>query len=232
MSMRMLPIGKPLRIVCLAVVLPLVFIATGSADVTSHFVHEAYGYGTGQSFAGNYLNVDKTIYVDPAVTNWIAWHNLTTPDVVGGQEYVGDYENWLGVDDKMYLTIVNPAGTSSSSRILMDDNGSYGDPSGVQAVIYGTAAEAPNVTRKSFYGSWQYLDEGGLFDSFFDTSGAGKYTFEFEFYDKYSGSYGIPDFYVLVDATPDPIPEPSTLVALISMGLVGLAVVWRRRRRR
>ncbi len=29
----------------------------------------------------------------------------------------------------------------------------------------------------------------------------------------------------------DPVPEPSTLVALISMGLMGLAIAWRRRRR-
>jgi len=36
---------------------------------------------------------------------------------------------------------------------------------------------------------------------------------------------------VRIDAIPDPIPEPSTLAALISMGLVGLVIAWRRRKR-
>ncbi len=40
-------------------------------------------------------------------------------------------------------------------------------------------------------------------------------------------------FVLRVTLTPDvdPIPEPSTLVGLISMGLMGLAIAWRRRRR-
>jgi len=223
----MLPLSRHLRIVCLTVVLSFAFIPASYAGISAHLIHEEYWVGSG--YGGNYLNPSPptSVYVDPAVTNWIAWHNQTTPREAGGQEYVGG-EWWLGTDDYFYLTIVNPDG--ASSKLRMDYNYSNGAWSGTQAVIYGTAADAPDVSR--WNGSaWQVIDEGGLFNSFCDTSGAGEYTFSFEFWDGYSGSRGIPDFYLLVDTEDAVAPEPSTLVIWSLLGGLGICVGWWRRRK-
>jgi hypothetical protein len=189
-----------------------------NAATTAYFVTGAY-YQSGAS-PGYFNNVTvNNIYIDPSITNWIAWHDLTTPDVVGEQEWVGDYGNWLGVDDWFYITITDPNGVSTT-RTRMDYNNSMGTASGTQAVIFGDAATAPNVWRSDLYSNVQHIDEAGLFNSWFSGRVAGNYTFTFELYNGYSGSEGNPDMYVLVNSSPVPIP-PALL--LFGSGLIGLA---------
>ncbi|MCP4607278.1 MAG: hypothetical protein GY845_01000 [Planctomycetes bacterium] len=198
-------------------IITIVVSQSGRADITATSIHEKYWFGSG--YGGNYLNTSLSVYVDPSITNWIAWHDQTTPDLIGGVEYVGD-NSWLGTDDYFYLTITKSGG-GSSGAILMDYNSSMGTASGPQAVMYGTAADAPNVHRSDLYGVHKYFDEAGPFTSFFDAQGAGNYTFNFAFWDGYSGSYGIPDMYLLVDAAVVPVPG-AVLLGMLGLGVAGL----------
>jgi hypothetical protein len=168
----------------------------------------AYAYG------GNFKNASITVSLDPSRTNWIAWHDHTTPDIYGTREIAGS-NDWLGVDDYMFVTITNPAGVNTP-RTRMDYNDGSGTPQGAQAVMYGSAAVAPDVKRGS-----RILDEAGLFTSFFDSSGAGDYTFRFEFWDGFYGSYRNPDIYLLVDAETVPVPG-AALLAVLGLGGAGL----------
>ena len=77
-------------------------------------ISEQYWFG-GVGYAGYYKYVSVSAYVDPSITNWIAWHDDTTPTIVGGQEYVGFY-NWLGTDDWFYLTIAKSGGGAAAAR--------------------------------------------------------------------------------------------------------------------
>ena len=129
-------------------IIMLSMCSIGYADIISYHVIDSmagtnnYDYNT-YSYNYNFANSTVSgVYIDPAQTNWIAWHNQTTPYVhSSGQLFVGSY-TWLGVDDYLTLTITDPLGNTLTRT--MDDNGSYGDPFGPQAVIFGTAAAAPN----------------------------------------------------------------------------------------
>ena len=110
----------------------------------------------------------------------------------------------------------------------MDYNSSNGTASGPQAVIYGSAADAPNVERWNSSGIHTTFDEAGPFTSFFDAQGAGDYAFNFAFWDGYSGSYGFPKIYLLVDADLSVIPAPSALI----LGSIGMGCIsWFRRKK-
>ena len=117
------------------------------------------------------------------------------------------------LDDWLFLNVTTPGGSSYDRR--MDYNSSYGTPSGHQAVIFGAAADAPNVERWNFGQVHTTFDMDGLFNDMMTT--AGTYTFDFAFYDGYSGSYGHPDIYLLVDV----IPEPASF-SLLLLGAIPL----------
>jgi hypothetical protein len=212
------------NVVLVVISITAISVSSTQADISSTLIHNNYWFGSG--YGGNYLNTSISVYIDPSITNWIAWHDHVAPDFIGTREYVGDHDNWLGTDDYFYLTI-SKSGGATSSRLRMDYNSGMGTASGTQAVIYGSAADAPDVHRSNLYGQHLYLDEAGLFTSFFDAQGAGMYNFNFQFYDGYSGSYGIPDMYLLVDEVAVPLPG-AVLLGALGLGVTGLRL--RRRR--
>ncbi len=128
------------------VLLTLAFIVGASrpaeADLVSTLIDTADS--TAVSGAAYYTPVSISVGIDPSITNWIAWHDHTTPTAVSGVAYVGSY-TWIGVDDFCNLTITNPLGASATVR--MDYNDGLAVSSGPQAVIFGSAAAAPNVAR-------------------------------------------------------------------------------------
>ncbi len=166
-----------------------------------------------------------SVYIDPSITNWVAWHDRTTPTVVGGVDYVGSY-SWIAVDDYFDLTVTNPGGTSATIR--MDYNDGLGVSSGPQAVIFGTAAAAPNVAR--WGASWspasagtaanpKIFNEAGAFNSLFTTAG----TYSFSFLGGNTGATHVshPDMYLLVDATVVPVPG-AVLLGILGLCAAGL----------
>ena len=203
------------------------FISINShASVTSaHWIADEVFQSTGSPGGGyNFNNVLlSNVYIDPDMTNWIAWHDKITPTLVSGQEYVGSYD-WLGIDDWLYLTITNPVGTQSS-RLQMSWNDGVGTYSGPQAIIYGQADTSPNIWRRNLYRTVQNYSENGLFNSFFTM--AGDYSFYFEFYDGYPNSHRHPDMYLLVNH--NVIPEPASLL-LFGSGLLGAGLIRRRKK--
>jgi hypothetical protein len=201
-------LNKTTTIITIAII---ALVATQSLQanlVSTHIANGQYGL----------LNTSVSTYIDPSITNWVAWHDQTSPTVVGGNSYVGSY-TWIGVDDYFTLTITNPSGTSLTK--LMDYNDGMGVSSGPQAVIFGTAAVAPDVKRWSPYVGYSgTFDEAGVFDSIFTTAG----TYTFSFYGGNTGStvIGYPDMYLLVDEI-SYVPVPSAvLLCGIGMGIAGL----------
>lgn len=183
--------------------------------------------------------VEWSAYIDPSKTNWIGFHNATTPTTdtgLPGREYIGGtpFQSWIGlVDDFLILTITNTTTAASSTR-NMDWNNSLGNESGIQSVIFGTAAAAPDVHRLQnpfTTRDWVTFDEAGAFNSFFQT--AATYDFRMTYGNTGSFQQSHDNMYFLIDSVPqsESIPEPSTLAIWSLLGVVGVASGWRRRRK-
>lgn len=198
------------------------------ATLVSTFVDSAYG--TGSAPAGQYDYASVTVFIDPAQTNWIAWNNA--PDVIivnagcSGGHCLGP--GGFGTDDYIQITVTAPGGGSSS--VAYDQNNAYGNSTGQQNVIFGTAAAAPDAIRTSpSFGSppnvTTIFDEAGAQNSIFTT--AGNYLFEFSWRNLYTGGAGHPDTYLLRDVVENNgAPEPETAL-LVGLALLGLAMTRR-----
>jgi len=164
------------------------------------------------------LHHDVLAYTEQTYQSyWYAFPGESFPAFLDGADYVrtASYDN--GYPD---LEITLTMASAANLYILMDDD---------------------NVTfNDSYYGDW-WLRNDGYVDTGVDLTrypgehwtlsvwtrqvAAGQVTLGLNCRYGYYSMYGIA-------ATPATIiPEPSTLAALISMGLMGLAIAWRRRRR-
>ena len=172
---------------------------------------------------GQYEFNSVSMFIDPAATNWIAWSDsYTSPYSCSTGSCIGSHG--FGTDDYIQLTVTNPLG--SASILAIDNNDAFGNSFGPQMVLFGTAANAPDVRRYNFFTASYYLiNEGGAFNAAF--TAAGNYRFDFSFRNTYSSSAGHYVIYLLADV--NPIPEPETYAMLLAgLGLMGF--VARRRK--
>ena len=182
-----------------------------ATPMAATFVTGAFGTGSAERDGAEYDFASVSLFIDPAVTNWIAWNNA--PEVVvsrasrPGEVFLGP--GGFGTDDLISLTVVSPDG--GSLTVDLDRNDATGRWSGPQNVIFGSAAAAPDVFRQypsfapvpgpgdTFAGpnTEFFIDEAGSHNAIFTT--AGTYEFRFSFRNTATKSAGHPDIYLLVD---------------------------------
>lgn len=220
-------------------------IAAGSVGAASLSVLVDTPVTTSGASGAQYDIASVTQYFDPSLTNWVAWGDAfsagatfsglaTCSAFVGGAAGTCIGNHGFGTNDFIRMTLTNPLGVSATLDI--DQNDAMGDSFGPQMVLFGTAANAPDVRRYNFpSGPYYAINEGGAFNSLF--TAAGNYTFQFSFRNMFgsgSGDAGHAYVYLLADVTPPPaaapVPEPTSLV-MIASGLIGTVHHLRRRGR-
>jgi hypothetical protein len=178
---------------------------------SAHLVAPAQNFGSRPT--GQYATVSTTLFINPTMTDWIAWNRFpdlrAVSDSSPGQLFLGAYQP--EVDDHFNLTVTNPVGQKLT--LAMDQNGVLGAPIGLQSMIFGMASRTPNVVRGDNFGSPSFFDESGGFNSIF--SEVGEYKFDFVF-QNIGGDAGYPDIYLLVHT----VPEPLALELVLAVGVV------------
>jgi hypothetical protein len=176
----------------------------------AHLVVPAQNFGSRPT--GQYATAATTFFVDPTITDWLAWNRFpdrrAVSDLSPGELYLGAYQP--EVDDFFNLKITNPV--AQSLTVAMDQNGVFGEPTGLQSMIFGQASMAPNVVRGDNVGSPSFFDESGGFNSIF--TAAGNYTFEFSFRN-IGGDAGYPNVYLLVHTVPETNTFTATLIFVV-----------------
>ena len=193
-----------------------VLAATVSTPVAAQYLPA--NVASGLQYAWNSVS----LYIDPASTNWIAWSDsfgtppgTADPYACPPGSCIG--RHGFGTDDFIRMTITGPTGALT---LDIDHNDAYGNYTGPQMILFGTAAAAPDVYRRGLYGPTHYINEGGAFNALFVSPGT--YTFDFSFRNMYPYSNGHTNIFLLVDVAP--VPEPSTAMLLLAgLGLLGFA---------
>ncbi len=128
---------------------------------------------------GKYDTQQITLNIDPTTIDWLAWNrfpDLRAMELSRGEELLlGTHE--IEVDDSFVLTVRNPLGQFLA--VELDQNGVMGAPLGPQAVIYGSAAQTPDVLRGDNFQDPNLFNEAGTHNSLFTVAGDYEFTFEF-----------------------------------------------------
>lgn len=213
---------------------PGVATDASAAVLTPYFVKAGYTDLSAPFPPADYDTASISVYIDPATTDWIAW-NTASSLVIPYAGCSGGYclgPGGYGTDDQIELTVTNPGGSSLTA--LIDVNDGYGVSSGIQNVIYGTAATAPDALRYlDIYHTSTLLvfDDSGSHNAIFTT--AGMYTFDFGWQNIATSGGSHPTTWLLVqteslETTPLPAALPLFASSLGGLGLLG----WRRKRKR
>ena len=169
-----------------------------------------------------------TLALDPAANTWIGWSNQNSLAAYAGTNASRAGEGIIvgAIDDSVDITVTNPAGNSLTVRF--NDNTAYGNAVAAvpQNILYGTAAAAPDAFSVSpSYGNPPnaelLLDESGPFAALF--TGAGNYTFKFDFVNVYTNLAGYPDVYLLTDGPATVVAEGGSSVGAPGPDLSGIS---------
>lgn len=153
-----------------------------------------------------------TLTLDPAQLQWLGWSQQETLKAYDGNVNSRTGEGVIvgGIDDSLDVTVTNPDGASLTVRF--NDNTAFGNTvtSVPQNIFYGTEAAAPDAFSVSpAYGSppsqEALLDEAGPFNSLF--TGAGNYSFRFDFINVYTSAASRPNVYILTDGPATVVTE-------------------------
>jgi len=196
-------VGRALALsLALSFALLLALGSSARATMTSTFVDAPFVIAGSPGGNFQYDAANVSVFVNPAITSWIAWNNaaslaLANPLCAGGF-CLGP--GGFGTDDFIALRVVNPGG--SALTVNLDQNNAFGNSFGPQNVIFGTAAAAPDALRRSpFFGSppnvTTIFNEAGTHNAVFTTPGI--YQFQFSFRDAFPGGAGHSDIFLLKD---------------------------------
>lgn len=198
--------------------------AAASATVIADLLASPFGTS---STAPNvvYKTETASLFIDPASTTWMALSigtDLRTnlPNLSGVPTIQSPQMN-----DAILLTAT--LGASTSAQIVLDDNDSFNRRLGNQAIFYGFFPSVGSFNSSST-ATYAGLPETGALTSFFDANGAGVYTFDLSFLNRFGPEAGHSTVYLLRDVTSSPAPEPGSL-ALLGASLAAAALIRRRR---
>jgi len=133
------------------------------------------------------------------------------------------------MDDAILLTA--SIGSFTSSTITLDNNGAFNERIGNQAIFYGYFNSVGSFNGFTI-GTYGAQAETGALTSFFDAHGAGTYSLNVQYVNKYTSSAGHGNVFLLRDINPTrEVPEPAS-IALFGFGTLGMGFIAFRRRQK